>query len=387
MRYLITGAKGFIGRNLVARLRQEGGDNLYCYDIDNSPEELEEWLLKCDGIFHLAGVNRPKQESEFEPGNAGFTAHILHILEIRKRQPAFVMTSSIQAEKASPYGTSKLHAEQSLASFADARRLPAATCRLKNVFGKWCRPNYNSVVATFCHNIANDLSIEISDPSKDIELVYIDDVVSMLIESMRQLLAGGNPVGDSSNYVIKDNMPSHHISLGDLAGRLQFFHEMNESLLIPDFAVTFNRQLYATYLSFVPQQHWQYGLNVKSDERGSLAEFLKSSHFGQLFVSRTRPGITRGNHYHHTKTEKFLVVHGRGLIRLRNVGGVETHEVVADGQRYQPVDIPPGYTHSITNIGDGEMVTLFWASEAFDPDRPDTTYLEVSEMSKSEPIQ
>jgi UDP-2-acetamido-2,6-beta-L-arabino-hexul-4-ose reductase len=240
---------------------------------------------------------------------------------------------------------------------------------LGNVFGKWCRPNYNSVTATFCHNIARDLPIFVSDPNHAIELSYIDDVVAAFIKELSV-----DQQAESASHGIS----KYKISLGDLAGRLQAFHEMRETLLMPDFSDWFNRALYATYLSYVPPEVQLYGLNVNSDTRGSLAEFIKGQHFGQVFVSRTKSGITRGNHYHHTKTEKFFVVEGEGLIRMRPIDGRSMVEHFVKGSSYQIVDIPPGFTHSISNVGEGEMVTLFWSSEIFNPNQPDTYYLPVA---------
>lgn len=376
MKYLITGAKGFIGRNLVAHLQGEEDVQLLQYDLDNSEKELNTWLRECDGVFHLAGVNRPKEESEFEAGNASFTGEICNKLQKLGKHPPIIMTSSIQAERDNPYGSSKRHAEMNLADYAGRENAPVAIYRLKNVFGKWCRPNYNSVVATFCHNIANDLPVQISDPAHELELVHIDDVVAALINTMQNLV-DGNEINVDANRIVADNIPFHIITLGDLAGRIQFFRDMQETLKVPDFSMRFNQQLYGTYLSYLPSERWKYILQVRSDDRGNLAEFVKSPHFGQIFVSRTRPGITRGNHYHHTKTEKFLVIQGEGLIRFRHIQGDEVIDIPVKGKNYEPVEIPPGYTHSITNTGDDEMITLFWASEVFDPDHPDTFYMNV----------
>ena len=240
--------------------------------------------------------------------------------------------------------------------------------RLKNLFGKWCRPNYNSVTATFCHNIANDLPITISDPAREVELSYVDDVVAAFLAEI-----DGKQDGDEAGA----DVPSYCIQLGDLAGRIQAFHEMRTTLLAPDFSQWFNRALYATYLSYVPSAARQHNLEIKSDPRGSLAEFIKETHFGQIFVSRTNPGVTRGNHYHHTKTEKFFVVEGDGLVRMRAIEGGPVEEYLVRGSEYKVIDIPPGFTHSITNVGTSEMVTLFWASELFDPNHLDTCYLPV----------
>ena len=237
------------------------------------------------------------------------------------------------------------------------------------------RPNYNSVTATFCHNIANDLPIVISDPTRTLDLTYVDHVVSAFLTEID---------GRGTSGFAGEDIPGYAIQLGDLAGRIQHFQQLESSLILPDFADWFNRALYATYLSYVPSRNREQCLRSKSDERGSLAEFIKQEHFGQIFVSRTRPGVTRGNHYHHTKTEKFLVLEGTGLIRLRAIESDSISEYRASGNEYRVIDIPPGFTHSITNIGASELVTLFWSSEIFDPDRPDTYYMPVE--SSIEPM-
>jgi UDP-2-acetamido-2,6-beta-L-arabino-hexul-4-ose reductase len=284
------------------------------------------------------------------------------------------MSSSVQAALETPYGLSKRNAEDALREFAAQSGAQICIYRLNNVFGKWCRPNYNSVVATFCHNIAKDLPIEISDPNRELELVYVDDVVKAFLAELS--------VHPGSNGGYRD-IPSFKLTLGDLAGRIQSFHDMRANLLAPDFAIRFNQQLYATYLSYVPDEARRQQLQVKSDQRGGLAEFIKSTSFGQIFISRTRPGVTRGNHYHHTKTEKFFVVEGEGVIRMRHIENDEVVEYRVRGEDFQVIDIPPGYTHSIENAGAKEMVTLFWSSEVFDADRPDTYYLPVLAHAKS----
>lgn len=367
---LVTGAKGFVGRNLIAHLMRREDVRIFPYDLENNETELRNWLRQADVVFHLAGVNRPQSVDEYETGNAGFTGRICEILRQEGRNPKMVLSSSIQAELENPYGVSKRRAEEILKEFSRTTGAAVSIYRLKNVFGKWCRPNYNSVTATFCHNIAHDLPLSISDPGREVELVYIDDVVARFVEELR------NTRGPADGFA-PDTIPSTRITLGDLAGRIQAFHEIKSNLAIPEFADRFNRCLYATYLSYGEPEVWEYGLRVKADSRGSLAEFLKSRHFGQVFVSRTHPGITRGNHYHHTKTEKFLVLAGSASIRLRPIEREDVTEYLVRGEDYRVLDIPPGHTHSITNVGDGEMITLFWASEVFDPDHPDTYYLEV----------
>jgi len=374
LRVLVTGDRGFIGRNLTARLRLLEDFDLFLYDIDSDEADLRVWLGQADVVFHLAGVNRPQNVEDFETGNAGFTHQICDILRQSGRAPRLVMSSSIQAELDNPYGVSKRRAEESLRAFSKETGAPVSIYRLKNVFGKWCRPEYNSVTATFCHNIARDLPVSISDPLREIDLIYVDDIVDTFIG---ELSSTPGVASSESEYAFKEISPSYRITLGELAGRIQAFHEMKHTLMVPDFSQRFNQCLYATYLSYLEPGAREYGLDIKSDSRGNLAEFIKSCHFGQVFVSRTRPGITRGNHYHHTKTEKFFVIAGEGLIRMRQIESNEVIEYRVSGKDYRVVDIPPAHTHSITNVGEGEMITLFWASEVFSPDRPDTYYLEV----------
>jgi UDP-2-acetamido-2,6-beta-L-arabino-hexul-4-ose reductase len=368
MKILITGGRGFLGRNLSAHLHERKDCETRIFDQDNSVEELKSQVLDVDVIFHLAGVNRPQDIADYERGNAVLTEQVCQFLREGGRSPKIVFSSSIQAELANPYGASKAKSENILRQFASETGACVRIYRLKNLFGKWCRPNYNSVTATFCHNIAEDLPIVISDPACELELSYVDDVVAAFLSE----IDGWQTAGEASA-----NIQSYRIQLGDLAGRIQAFHEMRSTLKLPDFAEWFNRALYATYLSYVPQAALQQNLEIKSDARGSLAEFIKQEHFGQLFVSRTKPGVVRGNHYHHTKTEKFLVVEGDGLIRMRPIEGGPVREYPVIGSAYQVINIPPGVTHSITNVGKGEMVTLFWSSEMFDPNRPDTYFLSV----------
>ena len=373
-RILITGGRGFLGRNLAAHLHERKDCETTIFDHEDSAEDLKGWLLEADVIFHLAGVNRPQNPNEFETGNAGLTEHVCQFLRENRRTPKIVFSSTIQAELDNPYGASKAKAENALRKFAAETGACVQIYRLKNLFGKWCRPNYNSVTATFCHNIANDLPITVSDPVHEVELSYIDDVVMAFLAEIDGRQARGAAGID---------IPSYSIQLGDLAGRIQAFHEMRTTLQLPDFADWFNRALYATYLSYIPMAVLEHNLDIRSDARGSLAEFIKQKHFGQIFVSRTKPGVTRGNHYHHTKTEKFFVVEGEGLIRMRSIEGGPVEEYSVTGSAYHVVDIPPGFTHSITNVGTGEMVTLFWSSEMFDPDRPDTYYLPVDFQART----
>lgn len=369
---LITGAEGFLGSNLCAHLSQRKGLRLNLCGAHSTNDELRAWSSSADVIFHLAGVNRPKHVEEFETGNAGFTGMLVEAIAASGEKPHVIMSSSIQAALDNPYGRSKRQAEEILRQFSEKTGAPVSIFRLKNVFGKWCRPNYNSVTATFCHNIAHDMPVQISDPDHQVDLAYVDDVVNAFIQEM------ATTPERPSCMVDPDPIPSHLITLGDLAAQIQFFRDMQVTQFLPDFSIPFNKQLYATYLSYVPRDRWEYGpQKIHTDDRGNLAELIKSPQFGQIFISRTKPGITRGMHYHHTKTEKFMVVAGEGLIRFRHVNETEVIEIRVRGEDYRIVEIPPGYTHSITNAGDTEMITVFWVCEMLDLDRPDTYYVPV----------
>lgn len=372
MNVLVTGSKGFVGRNLCSVLRTMSTVAVFEFDCDNTHAELEAMLGGAEVIFHLAGVNRPKNEAEFKSGNAGLTEEICAILQRLERIPKIILASSIQAELDNPYGSSKLQAEQALQVFAETTGAQTVVYRFKNLFGKWCRPNYNSVTATFCYNIAHGLPVTISDPSRSIELTYIDDVVAALVG---EILSGGEV--QESGFAFGAELTAYSITLGELAELITSFRELRQTLLLPGFDSPLVRALYATYISYLDGGHFAYPLQVRTDERGSLAEMMKSKTFGQIFLSRTKPGITRGNHYHHTKTEKFMVVEGDAVIRFRQLDGVEVIEHRVSGKEFRVVDIPPGYTHHITNVGDGELVTLFWASEIFNPEKADTFFLPV----------
>ncbi|MCK4527118.1 NAD-dependent epimerase/dehydratase family protein [candidate division WOR-3 bacterium] len=365
---LVTGSKGFVGRNLCAVLRRREDVELYEYDIDNKPAELDAALQQVDCIIHLAGVNRPEDPKEFETGNAGSLKEICLKLQEVGKAPKIVLSSSIQAELDNPYGVSKRLAEEELQRFSADTGAECVVYRFKNLFGKWCRPDYNSVTATFCHNIANDLPIQISDPANEIELTHIDDVVEAFTDELSSTSPG---------FRFAQPLPSKRISLGGLAEKIRSFREMRTKLNLPDFRDAFERALYGTYLSYLDTRDFEYGLDIKADQRGSLAEFLKSPSMGQIFVSRTKPGITRGDHYHHTKTEKFLVLQGTAIIRFRHIDSDQVLEYKVRGEDYRVLDIPPGYTHSIENVGEDELVTLFWASEIFDPEKADTYFEEV----------
>jgi UDP-2-acetamido-2,6-beta-L-arabino-hexul-4-ose reductase len=378
MKILVTGSGGFLGKNLCAALSARKDAELFTFDKDNPPEDLHRALDCADIVYHLAGVNRPQNVDDFKTGNTGLTEEIREYLTKARRTPAIVFSSSIQAARDNPYGQSKLGAEQALEKFAKETGAHVIVHRFKNLFGKWSRPNYNTVTATFCHNIARDLPIEISDPAFRIDLSYVDDVVAALVAETDKIGSGG--------FSIAEPVLSQNISLGELAALIRTFKEQRTSLLIPDFGDPFVRKLYATYLSFLPKDRFAYDLHKREDPRGSLAEFVKTSGAGQIFVSRTKPGITRGNHFHHTKVEKFLVVEGEGVIRFRSIEPGTDGEILeypVRGEDYRVVDIPPGYTHSIENTGTSVMVTLFWSSEVFDPARPDTNFVPVLSTEKS----
>lgn len=364
---VVTGANGFIGKNLISHLARRQTIEVRGIDQENGPAELAAALAEADFVFHLAGVNRPQREEEFRTGNAELTWRVCEGLAQAGSRAPIILTSSIQAEQDNPYGVSKRAAEAALAWYA-GQGGRAAVYRLKNVFGKWCRPNYNSVVASFCHNIASGLPIALSDPAREIELVHVDNVVRCFLAELDIAEPGLSWPTVS---------PTFSVTLGQLAELIRSFPEMRTSLRVPDFADEFARRLYGTYLSYLPTDAFAYSLEKKCDNRGCLAEFVKAAPFGQIFVSRTLPGITRGNHYHHTKTEKFLVLEGEAVIRFRHILSGDVIEYPVAGEEFKVVDIPTGYTHSIENVGEGDLVTLFWASEIFDPARADTEFLKV----------
>lgn len=367
---LVTGSNGFIGKNLIVALRRLPGIDIREFDLDKSVADLARDLGEAQFIYHLAGVNRPERVEEFESGNAGLTRRIVEILEETRNHPPIVLSSSSQAALGNPYGDSKKKAEEILIEYGRRNRVPVYLYRLPNVFGKWCRPNYNSVVATFCHNICRGLDIVVSDPDKELAFVYIDDVVE---EFVNRLLRPAAPA--EGEYRTVDR--THRITVGGLAEKIYHLRDIRRTLRVPDLSDPFTRALQATYLSYLEPGNFSSKLEMKSDARGSLAEFIKSGPFGQIFVSRTRPGIVRGNHYHDSKVEKFCVISGRAVIRFRHVliGDVLSYPV--SGASLEVVDIPPGYTHSIENVGQEDLITLFWANEIFDPTRTDTYPLEV----------
>ena len=380
MNILITGAKGFIGKNLIAALgnSRDGKDqtlnlttdiNIDEYEVDTDLVLLDSYCANADFVFHLAGVNRPKERSEFMSGNFGFTWTLLDALKKHHNSCPVVLSSSIQATLANPYGQSKKAGEDLLFAYARQTGARVLVYRFPNVFGKWCKPNYNSAVATFCHNIANDLPITINDRSVSMTLVYIDDVVSELIGALQ-----GRETRDGDYCKVPIE---HRITLGEIVDLLYSFKASREERSIPDMSVPFTKKLYATYISYIPPDKFSYPLKMNTDKRGSFTEIIRTPDRGQFSVNISKPGITKGNHWHNTKNEKFLVVSGRGVIRFRKIDEEEIYEYYVSGDKLEVLDIPPGYTHNIENIGDADMVTFMWANEPFDQKKPDTFFLEV----------
>lgn len=366
---LITGANGFIGTNLAAAFREIKTKTLFLYDINDTPEKLEEYVKQAQIIYHLAGINRPKEESEFITGNLGTLETVIQLCEKYNKVPV-VLASSIQAEHGNPYGISKKRAEEALMKYGMDNDVKVYVFRLKNVFGKWCRPNYNSAVATFCHNIANGLPITVSDRENVVNLVYIDDIVEKFVR------LSDASYQDKVKY-FHDIDVSYSKTLGEIVDLLYKFKTSRETLLLPNMECEFEKKLYSTYLSYLPEDRFSYPLKMNVDNRGSFTEFVKSDERGQVSINISKPGITKGNHWHHTKTEKFLVVSGNGVIRFRQINSGAVLEYFVSGEKLEAVDIPPGYTHNITNLGASDMVTVMWANEKFDLEKPDTFFLEV----------
>ena len=361
---LVTGSKGFIGRNLVTRLLRHEDVTVEEFDSSMKESELASKIDDCSVIFHLAGVNRPNDESDFQTVNAGLTNEIVNQVSITGAKPLIVFASSIQADLDNPYGRSKLDAEEILIAANESLAIPIAIYRLPGVFGKWSRPNYNTVVATFCHNIARGLEITVSDPEREIELAYVDDVVECFAKHIDR--------HEEKSQVFHCVEKTYAVKLSELAERIRNIHNSRESLQMIDFDDELNQCLFPTYLSFVENDQWAKPVQMRTDDRGWLFELIKSPHFGQIFVSTTKPGVTRGNHYHDSKVEKFCLIKGKGLIRFRHLANDEIVEYPVSDENVRIVDIPPGYTHSIENVGDVEMIVLFWASEIFDSEVPDT---------------
>ena len=382
MNILVTGAKGFVGKNLVSQLRniQLGKAKNYSisgeeievfeYDVDNDPAELDAYCKKADFVFNLAGVNRPKDPVEFMKGNFGFASTLLDTLRKYNNRCPVMISSSIQAEWDNPYGESKRAGENLLFAYAKETGAKVLVYRFPNLFGKWCRPNYNSAVATFCNNIANDLPIQVNDPSVTMHLVYIDDVVDELIAAL------SGQEHREGNFCVVPTV--HTITLGGIVDLLYSFKEMPRNLEVPNLGDAFTKKLYSTYLSYLPEGKFSYPLGMHVDARGSFTEIIRTADRGQFSVNISKPGVTKGQHWHHTKNEKFVVVSGHGLIQLRKIGTDEVVNFEVSGDKIEVIEMIPGYTHNIINLSDTEdLVTFMWANEAFDPNRPDTYFEKV----------
>ena len=380
MNILITGAKGFIGRNLIATLHNiaDGKDRsfgmdtdltIFEYDVDTDPALLEVYCKNADFVFNLAGVNRPQDPKEFMEGNFGFASILLDTLKKYNNNCPIMISSSIQAALNNPYGESKKAGEDLMFAYGKETGAPVFVYRFPNVFGKWCRPNYNSAVATFCNNIANDLPIQVNDPSVMMRLVYIDDVVAELIGALK-----GEPHINEEGYAY---VPvEHKITLGEIVELIDSFAKQPQNLVIPEIPEnSFAKKLYSTYLSYLPKEKVAFPLKMNVDARGSFTELLKTEKCGQVSVNISKPGITKGQHWHHTKWEFFIVVAGHGLIQQRKVGTDEVLNFEVSGDKIEAVHMLPGYTHNIINLSDTEdLVTVMWANENFNPEKPDTFF-------------
>jgi UDP-2-acetamido-2,6-beta-L-arabino-hexul-4-ose reductase len=369
MKILVTGAKGFIGKNLIAELKNRKYDDIFEFDRETDPSLLDSYCKEADFVFYLAGVNRPKEQSEFMEGNFGFTSELLDTLKKYNNTCPVMIASSIQAELDNPYGESKKAGEDLLFEYSEKTGAKVLVYRFPNVFGKWCRPNYNSAVTTFCNNVAHDLPIQVNDPSVVMNLVYIDDVVNELINALE---GKENKVGEFCEVSVVNT-----ITLGEIVELIRSFKKSREDRSVPNMSDEFTKKLYSTYLSYLPEDGFSYPLLKHENEKGSFTEFIKTPDRGQVSVNISKPGITKGNHWHHTKNEKFLVVSGKGVIRFRKIDSEEVIEYYVSAEKMEVVDIPTGYTHNIENLGDADMVTIMWANEVFDPEKPDTYFLEV----------
>ena len=368
MKILVTGAKGFIGSNVSLHFK-EGKREVFEYDLGSSVEELESFVANAEFIVHLAGVNRPMNVEEFMDGNANLTKRLLEVVEKVGSNAPILFASSTQAALDNPYGQSKKMAEDYVFDFGKKHKNPVYVCRFYNVFGKWCRPNYNSVIATFCYNVAHGLPLTVNEAAPAIDFIYIDDLVRFIDDAVQGKVA-------SSERIIYPE-PHYTRTLKEIVALLESFKESRANHMVPQIDEPFAKALYSTYLSYLPEDEFSYELDMHKDFRGSFTEILKTTGHGQVSVNVCKPGITKGNHYHHTKNEKYLVVHGICEIKFRKIG---TDEVIAyrcSDKVMQVVDIPPGYTHSITNVGNDDSVTIMWANELYDPENPDTFYCPV----------
>ncbi len=381
MKILVTGAKGFVGKNLTLQLEniRDGKDKtsplpadltIYAYDVDSDAALLDKYCADCDIVFNLAGVNRPENTDDFMKGNFGFASTLLGTLKKHKNTCPVMLSSSTQAALDNPYGRSKKAGEDLFFAYSRETGADVFVYRFPNVFGKWCRPNYNSAVATFCYNIARDLPITVNDRAHEMTLVYIDDVVQELISA-----AAGKPTRDGDFCRVPTE---HKTTLGKIVDLLYAFHESRTTLQVPDLTEgSFSKKLYSTYLSYLPTDGFSYPLTMHTDARGSFTEILRTANHGQFSVNVSKPGITKGQHWHNTKNEKFLVVSGKGVIRFRKPGEEQVYSYFVSGEKLEVVDIPTGYTHSIENLGDSDLVTFMWCNECFDPAHPDTYALDV----------
>lgn len=369
MNILITGANGFVGKNLIVTLQALPNITLQLFDRFDSHETLEQYCKTCDFVFHLAGVNRPEKPEEFYEGNASFTQVLCEMLQKNNNKSPIVVSSSVHAILDNDYGKSKKEGEDYIIEHGKTNGSKVYVYRLKNLFGKWSQPNYNSVVATWCHNIANDQPIEINNPDIVLDLCYIDDVVNEFINA----LMGSANIVDGYGFV----SVSHEVTLGELSNLLTSFKNSRKDLSCIKTGDSFTNKLYATYLSYLPTNQFGYDLKMNVDERGSFTEFMKFSDNGQVSVNISKPNIVKGNHWHHTKNEKFLVVAGKGVIRFRNIFDDKIIEYFVSADKLEVIDIPTGYTHNIENLGNTDLVTIMWANESFDPNKPDTYFLEV----------
>lgn len=370
MKVLITGANGFVGKNLQLRLSERQDVRVVCFTRDHRPEQLPDLLQGVDFVFHLAGVNRPQDPEEFEVGNAGLTRSLCDavagVARAAGRKISILHTSSTQAALDNPYGRSKREAEAALQAAGRDPLVPVHVFRLPNVFGKWCRPDYNSAVATFCHSIARDLPIRINDPQAVMTLVHVDDVLDRFLQLMDGADAAAGPDG------FEPVAPQYTVTVGELARQLQAFRDSRGTLMTDRVGTGLVRALYATYVSYLPVEAFVYEVPQHADPRGVFVEMLKTPDCGQFSYFTAHPGVTRGGHYHHSKTEKFLVIRGDAKFRFRHMHTGQVHELLTSGARPQIVETVPGWTHDITNIGDVEMVVMLWANEVFDRARPDT---------------
>ena len=370
MKVLITGANGFVGKNLQLHLAERKEMQVVCFTRANDVAELATMLHGVDFVFHLAGVNRPQDPTEFVAGNVDLTRALCQavgvVAETTGKKIPIVYTSSTQADRDNAYGKSKLGAENALFGLQAEHAVPVHVFRLPNVFGKWCKPNYNSAVATFCHNIARGLPIQVNDPTAPVTLVYVDDVIERFVQLMDGADAAVGPDGFASVT------PQYTITVGELARQVQAFRDSRTSLTTERVGTGLVRALYATYVSYLPPELFAYTVPQYGDPRGVFAEMLKTPDCGQFSYFTAHPGITRGGHYHHSKTEKFLVIRGQARFKFRHMQTGETHELLTSGDKAEVVETVPGWTHDITNIGTDEMVVMLWANEIFDHEKPDT---------------